>query len=188
MDDRENVKLYWERSESAIRETAYKYEKYCYTISYNILDSHDDAEESVNDTWFNAWKSIPPHAPAVLATFLGKITRRVSIDKWRKKTADKRGGGEMALALEELDECIGDGTNIEKEVEKQALSKFIKRFVKSLPDTEQRVFVCRYWYMDSIEAIAEQFGFSESKVKSMLHRTRGKLRARLVKEGYSEID
>lgn len=184
MEDERIVGLYWERSEKAVEETAFKYGKYCYSIAYNILDSHADAEESVNDTYLDAWNSMPPHRPSVLSTFLGKITRRISIDKWRKRSADKRGGGELPLALEELNECIADGDSVEKEVEKQALTDVINAFIVSLPKTERQVFLCRYWYLDSVESICRQFGFSQGKVKSMLYRTRKRLRFQLIKEGF----
>lgn len=183
MDDKQIVELYWQRNESAIDETASKYGPYCHSIAYNILDNDADAEESVNDTYLDAWNSMPPHRPSILATFLGKITRRISIDRWRKRSAEKRGGGQITVVLDELEECLTDGKSVEQEVEAKILSEVINSFVKSLPDTEQRVFLCRYWYMDSIETISNEFGFSQSKVKSMLYRTREKLRARLIKEG-----
>lgn len=183
MDDKEIVELYWQRNESAIGETAARYGRFCHSIAFNILGNNEDAEESVNDTYLDAWNSIPPHRPSVLSTFLGKITRRVSIDRWRKRSAQKRGGGQIALALDELEECISGGKSVEQAVEAKLLSDVVNSFVKSLPDTERGVFLCRYWYMDSIESIAKEFGFSQSKVKSMLYRTREKLRARLIKEG-----
>lgn len=184
MDDNIIVDLYFQRSEKAIIETATKYGNYCYSIAYNILSSNEDAEESMNDTYNDAWNSIPPHRPSILATFLGKITRRISIDRWRKRNAEKRGGGEIPLVLDELQDCIANVTSVEEEYEKQHLSDVINTFVKSLPETEQKVFLCRYWYVDSISSISKQFGFSESKVKSMLLRTREKLRLVLIKEGF----
>lgn len=187
MEDSQIVDLYWDRSEKALDETATKYGKYCYSIAFNILDDPSDAEESVNDTYLGAWNSMPPHRPSILSTFLGKITRRISIDKWRKRNAGKRGGGEMPLVLDELSECIASKKDVEKEVEQQVLAEVINRFVCSLPHKEQQVFLCRYWYMDSIDSICKQFGFSGSKVKSMLYRTRAKLRATLEKEGFNEI-
>ncbi len=186
MDDELIVQLYWDRSESAIRETDRKFGSYCKSIAYNILQNIEDAEESVNDTYMDAWNAMPPHRPSILATFLGKITRRISIDRWRSQTRLKRGGGEITLALEELDECIAGSQNVEKEMERKELAQLINRFLDSLPATERRVFLSRYWYMDSIKDIAQNFGFSQSKVMSMLHRLRQKLRRRL-EEGYYEI-
>lgn len=183
MDDTQIVELYWARKEAAIEETETKYGSYCYSIAQNILHNPDDAKESVNDTWLDAWNSIPPHRPSVLSTFLGKLTRRISIDKWRRATAKKRGDGQLPLVLAELEDCISDGKSIEEETERKLLAEVIAAFVKSLPETEQKVFLCRYWYMDSVSSIATRFRFSESKVKSMLYRTREKLRVRLEKEG-----
>ena len=183
MDDTQIVELYWARKESAIEETAAKYGSYCRSIAGNILNNPDDAEECVNDTWLDAWNSMPPHRPSVLSTFLGKLTRRISIDKWRHVNAKKRGDGQLPLILSELEDCISDGTSIEEETERKLLAEVIAAFVKSLPETEQKVFLCRYWYMDSVGSIATRFRFSESKVKSMLSRTREKLRVRLEKEG-----
>lgn len=183
MDDRQIVELYWARKESAIEETAAKYGSYCYSIAQNILQNPEDATESVNDTWLDAWNSMPPHRPSVLSTFLGKLTRRISIDKWRRSTAKKRGNGQLPLVLDELEDCVSDGKSIEEETERKLLAEVIAAFVKSLPETEQKIFLCRYWYMDSVSSIATRFRFSESKVKSMLSRTREKLRVRLEKEG-----
>lgn len=183
MDDAQIVGLYWRRDESAITETALKYGSYCYAIAYQILGNNGDAEESVNDTYLDAWNSIPPHRPSVLSTFLGKITRRISIDRWRRHNAEKRGGGQIAVVLDELTECLSDGKSVEQAVEQQLLSEVISAFVKTLPDAEQRVFLCRYFYLDPVDEIARRFGFSVSKVKSMLFRTREKLRRKLRKEG-----
>ena len=184
VDDERIVALYWSRSETAITETASKYGDYLNNISYNILFNREDAQECVNDTYRNAWNSMPPHRPSILSTFLGKITRRISIDRWRKRNAEKRGGGELALALEELEDCVSGSGSVEGEMERRELVKLFHDFLNTLPATERRVFLCRYWYMDSIQTIALQFGFSQSKVTSMLHRTRAKLRVVLEKEGY----
>lgn len=183
MEDARIVDLYWARSETAINETSAKYGKYCYAIAQNILANAEDADESVNDTYLAAWNSIPPHRPSVLSSFLGKITRRISIDKWRVRSAEKRGGGEIVLALDELSDCVPSNTNVEQTVEAEELGKAIDRFVMALPIMERRVFICRYWYLDSIASICHQFGFSQNKVKVMLHRIRKDLRNFLEKEG-----
>ena len=184
MDDELIVQLYWDRSESAISETDRKYGAYCNSIAYGILQNKEDAEESVSDTYMDAWNSMPPHHPSILATFLGKITRRISIDRWRSKTRLKRGGGEIDLALEELEQCIAGGQSPEQEIEQEKLAQAINDFLDELPIQERRVFLARYWYMDSIREIAAHFKFSQSKVMSMLFRTRNKLRRQLEKEGY----
>ena len=183
MDDSKIVELYWDRSEQAIEETDRKYGKYCYRIAYNILASKEDSEETVSDTYMTAWGAIPPRRPSVLATFLGKITRHLSIDRWRTRSAYKRGGGQMVLALEELEECIASTEDVEQAYAKKELLAAYKRFIEKLPVTERRVFLLRYWYLDSVGDIAQKYGFSESKVKSMLHRTRQKLHRCLAEEG-----
>lgn len=183
MEDCKIVDLYWTRSECAIAETARKYGNYCYAIAYNILSNAEDADESVNDTYLGAWNSMPPHRPSILRTFLGKITRRISLKKWRDKNRMKRGGGEVALALDELNECIPSGCCVEDEIIVRELSEILNRFISELPETERQVFLCRYWYLDSIEKISLDFNFSSSKIKSMLHRTRAKLRSYLEQEG-----
>lgn len=184
MEDCQIVDLYWKRSEDAIKETAAKYGRYCYHIAYNILQDNRDAEESVNDTYLGAWNTLPPHKPAILSTYLGKLTRRISINLWKKNRTARRGGGEVPLALEELSECIPAENRVEYEIETAELSRAVNDFVMSLPLTERRVFVLRYWYLDPICEICDQFGFSQSKVKSMLHRIRHKLMLHLRKEGF----
>jgi len=181
-DDR-IVELYWARSESAIAETAAKYGNYCRSIAYNILYDNEDAEESVNDTYLDAWDSMPPHKPSALSTFLGKITRRISIDRWRHRHADKRGGGEMPLVLDELGDCAS-ADDVETAIEQKDMVRVITAFLDTLPSTERRVFLCRYWFMEPVSVIAVSFGFSESKTVSMLYRTRSKLRRLLESEGY----
>ncbi len=183
-DDDHIVELYFTRSESAIEETAAKYGDYCYSIAYNILYDKEDAEECVNDTYLDAWNSMPPHKPSILSTFLGKITRRISVDCFRRKHADKRGGGEMALVLDELGDCISDSTEVETVIEGAEMARLIREFLDRLPLTERRIFLRRYWYMDSVADIAGDYAFSESKTASMLHRIRKKLRMKLESEGY----
>ena len=183
MEDTQIVDLYFVRDEQAINETAYKYGKYLFTIANNILLSRPDAEEAVNDTYMGAWCSIPPHRPNRLSTYLGKITRRCSLEKWKASHAQKRGGGEVTLALEELEDCIPGKDSPQTQMEQKELIQSINAFIKTLPETEQRVFVYRYWYLTPVKSIAYDFGFSESKVKSMLSRTRTKLKHHLEKEG-----
>ena len=184
MDDELIVQLYWDRSENAISETDRKYGAYCNSIAYGILQSKEDAEESVNDTYMDAWNTMPPNRPSVLSTFLGKITRRISIDRWRIRSAKKRGGDEVTLALDELEECVSGSHDVELQAQHNELIATIHRFLDALPDTERRIFLLRYWYLEPIQSIAKQYKFSQSKVTSMLHRVRVKLRKQLEKEGY----
>ena len=183
MEDEKIIKLYFERDETALTKTAEKYGSYCYTIAFNVLGNEEDSRETVNDTYLETWNSIPPHRPSVLSAFIGKITRRLAISKWRKRTAEKRGGNEYELSLDELSECIADKSNTEKKLEDKEITALINKFLKELPETQRNVFICRYWYMDSVSSIAKEFRFSESKVKSMLMRTRQKLKQRLTEEG-----
>lgn len=183
MEDQGIVQLFFDRSEQAIVETDKKYGAYCYSIAYNILDNREDSEESVSDTYMEAWNTIPPRRPNFLNAFLAKITRHISIDRWRKLSAKKRGGGELILALEELEDCA-DEHSVESEFEKKEFTRVLNRFLSSLPETERNVFLCRYWYFDSIQTVSQVSGFSESKVTSMLHRLRGRLRKTLSEEGY----
>ena len=183
MEDSQIIGLYFSRDEQALGETASKYGVYCHSIAYRILESHPDSEEVVNDTYLNTWNSIPPTRPLSLSAYLGKITRRLALNRWRDSRTEKRGGGEPALALEELEGSIGDRSSVEAVLENKELSACINRFVRDLATTEQRIFVLRYWHLYSIRDIAEKYHYSESKVKSMLSRTRQKLRKHLAKEG-----
>ena len=183
MNDSQIVALFLDRDQRAIEETAAKYGKYCYSIAYRILQNREDAEEAVSDTYLGAWATIPPHKPVKLNTFLGKIARRTALKRWEKNRTGKRGGGEVELALDELSEYVGDGSTPEDHLEKQELTMILNEFLRKLPQTERQVFVCRYWYFDPIADIAKQFGFSQSKVKSMLSRTRKKLCTTLQREG-----
>lgn len=182
MEDSRIVELYWERSQQAISESVEKYGSYLDRIAYNILFDREDAEECVSDTWLDAWNAMPPHRPSVLSAFLGKITRRISIDRWRRKHAEKRGGGELMLALEELADCVSGKDDVQDELQRRELTERLQAFLDALPVTERRVFLCRYWYVEPVRSIALRFGFSESKVTSMLYRTRQKLRTQLEQE------
>lgn len=183
MEDAEIVDLYLSRSEEAIGETAAKYGGYCYSIAMNVLENPEDAEESVSDTWFSAWNSIPPQRPSILSAFLGRITRNLSIDRWRQRQAFKRGGGTVRLALEELGECVSGVGSLENDAIRRETLASIHQFLSELTPVERSVFVCRYWYLDTSQEIAEKSGFSRGKVRSMLHRIRKKLNAHLEEEG-----
>ena len=183
MDDRRIVELYWERNECAIEKTKSKYGRYCYAIAYNILNCREDAEECENDTYLEAWNSMPPERPSPLSGFLGMLTRRISLDRWRKKQSQKRGGGEVTLSFDELETCIPSGQSIDEEIETARVAAVLNSFLETLPEIEGDVFVRRYWYFDSVKAIAARYGFGQSKVKMMLKRTRDSLRKKLEEEG-----
>lgn len=183
MEDRQIIDLYWRRSESAISETAVKYGNYLHAIAYNILTSREDAQECVSDTYLAAWNRLPPQRPAILSAFLGKITRYISISRWRRRSADKRGGGEMPIALEELEACVADGMDVEAAYQRKETVAAVNRFLDTLGDEERNIFLRRYWFLDSAQDIAARYGISQSKVSTTLHRTRTKLRGCLEKEG-----
>ena len=182
MDDERIVDLYWKRDETAINETKAKYGNYCYSIAYNILKNYEDAEECENDTYLEAWRTIPPQKPKILSAYLGTITRRKSIDKWRRKTADKR-DGEIQLSLQEFEYYLSDDKSINDEIIAEEMAKKISEFLRTLPEKECNVFLRRYWYFDSITEICNRYGYGQSKVKMMLKRTREKLFSYLEKEG-----
>ena len=181
-EDQKIIDLYWNRSENAITETAVKYGRYCTSIAYGILKSREDAQECVSDAYLMAWNAIPPRRPADLGTYLGKITRNLSIDRLRTRNRDKRGGGEMPLALEELEEVVVGSDSPENEAIRKELAASMNRFLGELTVQERYVFVRRYWYLDSLADIAKNTGFSGSKVASMLFRLRGRLKKQLIKE------
>ncbi len=183
MEDNQIIELYWNRSEAAISETMAKYGKFCRIIAYHILYDEQDAQECANDTYLAAWNSMPPHRPSVLPAFLGKITRGIAIDRWRMLSAAKRGGGEVSLALDELEDCVASGHDVERRAEEKEMISAINRFLSTLSRDERDVFVCRYFFLLSVAEICDRFGFSQSKLKSMLSRTRKKLRVKFEKEG-----
>lgn len=184
MEDNQIVTLYWQRDENAIRQTEKKYQRYLSTIAYHILADMEDSKESVNDTYLKAWYSIPPHKPNVLATYLGKITRQLSIDIFRKKHRAKRQASEYALSLTELEECVSGVNVTDESIDLYLLAEAINTYLGRLSPEARNTFVGRYYYMDSLREVAAYYGFSVSKVKSMLHRTRMGLKAYLEQEGF----
>ena len=185
MEDDKIVSLYWERNESAITETQQKYSRYLTKIAMNILYNHEDSEETVNDTYIKAWNTMPPHKPCTLSLFLGKITRQLSIDRWRSRTREKRGGTEYAVSLDELSECVSGSDDTAQATELKLLAAAISTYLRNISEEKRCVFIWRYYYCDSVKDIAQHLGASESKVKSMLHRTREGLKAHLESEGYT---
>lgn len=183
MDDKEILELYITRSEQAISETSQKYGRYCHYIAYSILQNDEDSKECVNDTYLQAWNSIPPQHPNRLQTFLGKITRNLSINKWEKRSAEKRGAGQVPMILDELAECVSSNENTAQTVEDVVIREVLNQFLENLPAETRKIFVRRYWYMSSVKEIAEEYNLSQSKVAVTLFRTRGKLKVALEKEG-----
>lgn len=184
MEDSEILTLYRQRSERAIVETAGKYGAYCGAIARRILQNSEDTEECLSDTWLHAWNRIPPDEPNPFSVYLGRLTRWLGLSRLRDQKRLRRGGGEATLALEELDSSLASPFDIQSLAEYHELTAAIDRFLDALPETERRVFLCRYWYLAGIGEIAERFGFSRAKVKSMLLRCRRKLKQQLLEEGY----
>lgn len=182
MNDENIVDMFWQRSEEAIEETDKLYGRYFHYIANGILRSDEDSKEIVNDTYHKAWNSIPPARPISLKAFLGRITRQLSLNRLERNMAQKRGGGELILVFDELSEVI-PAESEEKTIESEELTRLINSFLRSLPLETRRVFIRRYWHMASVSDISKDFSISESKVKSMLFRTREKLRKYLIKEG-----
>ncbi|MEZ3427148.1 MAG: sigma-70 family RNA polymerase sigma factor [Lachnospiraceae bacterium] len=187
MHDDKIVSLYFARDEAAIRETEQKYGKYLLKVAYNILHDYEDCRESVNDTYLNAWKSIPPQKPDILSTYLAKITRRISIDILRKKSRGKRLPSEYTVSLSELADTLKSSSTTEQEIDARLLAKAINDFLKTLPCQTRDIFICRYYFADSIKSIAAFSHMGESKIKSLLYRTRNKLRLYLEEEEFYEI-
>lgn len=184
MEDQQIVELYWQRDQMAIDATERKYGKYLTKVAYHILCDLEDCAESVNDTYMAAWNAMPPHRPQSLCAFLSKLTRRISIDLLRKKQSAKRGGGEYALSLEELNQCLSGGSDPEEAVNSRELVRSIEKFLCSLPEKTRNVFIGRYFYMDSVKEVAHYCGLSESNTKVLLYRTRIALGEYLKEEGY----
>ena len=184
MDDREIIQLYWERNDGAIPATAEKYGNYCASIAGNILGNPEDAKECVNDTYLRAWNAIPPHRPDSLPTFLGRITRNLSLNRFKHLTAEKRGGGQTPLVLDELSDCISGRDDVEQQFTRRELIGAINGFLAELPPEKRRVFLWRYWYFDSVSEIAARLGATENSVSVTLHRLRVKLRGYLSERGF----
>lgn len=185
MEDEKIVALYWDRNETAISETQTKYDRYLTKIAYNILNDTEDSRESVNDAYLAAWNSMPPQKPAVLSTYLGKLTRRISIDRFRYRNRDKRSASQYALSLSELDECVSGGNTTEETVNLKLLGEAIGQYLRTLPEETRTVFIGRYYYLDSVKEVAAYCRITESKCKTLLHRTRLGLRDYLTKEGFA---
>lgn len=183
MNDSEILDLYFARSEQAIVQTDAKYGPYCFSIANHILSNPSDAEESVNDTWLTAWNAIPPTRPQQLGTFLGRLTRNLAIDRWRKNTAGKRGSGETQVLLDELEDCVSGAESPEAEFLHKELSAALNRFLHRLPEQDRAVFLLRYYHSLAHLEIARKTGLSPNQVKYILKRTRTALAAALKKEG-----
>ena len=181
MEDMEIIDLFWKREESAIQELENKYFGYCYKIAWNLLANREDAEECLNDTWFAAWRRMPPHRPAILSAFVGKITREFAIDSFRKKRAAKRGMLYREDVCGEMDE-LNFSYTVDEQMAQKELVRVIEQFLFKLRETDRDIFIRRYWYLDSIKEIAKRHGVTEGCVKTNLCRNRKKLYHKLKQE------
>lgn len=177
MEDYQIVDLYWERKERAIAETQVKYGKMLHSLSYSLLYSHEDAEECVNDTYLGAWNAMPDARPMYLGPFLSKITRRLSIDRWRHTHREKRGG--VTVLTEELTDCIPDSNTPAEEYQRGLLRGELNAFLRTLTEEKRAIFVRRYFFAQPVSVIARELGIGEGKVKVVLHRLREQLKVRL---------
>lgn len=185
MEDSKIVDLFWARDEQAVEESQRAYGGYCFSVAQGILDDPQDAEEVVADTWLHAWNSIPPERPKFLKQYLAKLARNLALSLWRTRTAQKRGGAQLELTLEELGECIPSSATAHGYLEGQELKKSINAFLSAQPRRERNVFLRRYFYLEETAQIATRYGLSETNVFQILSRTRRKLKKYLKKEGYA---
>lgn len=183
MDDQEIIARFFARDEEGLTAARARYEPYCAAVARSLLNDPRDQEECLSDTWLRAWNAIPPQRPRSLGAFLAKITRNLAINRLRDGNAQRRGGGQVPLALEELGECVSPEGSPEEELDRQAAVEALDRFLDGLPPLQREIFLRRYWYLDSIEDIARRAGWSKSRVTTTLHRLRVRLRAHLIQEG-----
>lgn len=181
MDDQAIIALFWARDEMAIGETKAKYGRLCRGIARNILGNEEDAEECENDTYLKTWQAIPPQRPAVLPAYLGRIARNIALNRWKAGRADKRGGGEVPLSLDELGDCVSGRED--PDLDEGEVLAAIERLLDSLEQADRLVFLLRYWQLEPVTAIARRMAWSESKVTSRLFRLRKRLKSQLEKEG-----
>lgn len=183
-NDETIVDMYWQRNEEAIQVTDKKYGKFLFTIANNIVHDRLDSEECVNDTYLGVWNKIPPAKPNVFKMFIAKITRNISIDRFRSKNAQKHVPSEMMTSLEELDGCLACDLTVEEEYEVRELSRVLNSYLRTLNGRNEFIFVCRYYFSDTIATIAAMLRISEATVYNALAKMRAELRKCLEQEGY----
>ena len=184
MDDNQIIELFFARDEAAIEAAGQEYGAYCASIARGILGDQGAAEECVNDAWLKCWQSIPPQRPRSLKSFAGRIVRNLALSTLRSENAQKRGGGQVQLALDELGEVVSGGDTPEGALDRQAFRAALDGFLDALPERNRNLFLRRYWYLDSVETLAKRFGMSQTQVTTTLHRIRQKLRVHLGQEGF----
>ena len=183
MEDHKIIELFFARSEEAIAQVREKYGPMCRKIAANMLKNAEDVEECVNDALLALWNAIPPARPQLLRPYIARISRNQAKNRLVYNKAQKR-STEMAVSLEELDDCLASPGSVEQELEGRELTRVIEAFLLTLDPDSRNMFLRRYWFYDSVEEIASGFGVSKNNVKVRLFRAREKLRAHLVQEGY----
>ncbi len=183
MNDTLILELFRKRDEQAIAKLAKKYGKLCIYIARNILSQHEDAEECVNSAYFETWNHIPPDNPDNLQAYVCRIVRNISINRLEYNNAEKR-NPQVTVSIDELSECIPDKSDPQEKLSAEEIGKLLSCFLREQDEKYRKVFVRRYWYGDSISAIAEFYGMKEKTVATYLFRTRKKLKIFLQKEGY----
>lgn len=184
MEDKRIIALFWSRDEMAIEAAEKAYGGLCRRVADNILPNVQDAEECVNDTWLHSWNSMPPQRPKFLAAFLCRITRNLAFNRYKQLHAGKRGGGEAALVLEELAECVSGREDVESVLERELLVAAVNEFLAGLPERKRDIFLRRYWYADSVADIAACYRMTPGSVSAALSRMREKLRRHLTERGF----
>lgn len=182
MDDKQIIDLYFSREEQAIQETDYMYGSFCRRIAMNILSIREDAEECVNDTYFSVWSQIPPTIPESFKAFLGRITRNISISRFRAMRAKKRYNGAEVL-LSELNDCIPSSESVEEQIEAKQLSEYISAWLDSLSDEDEALFVRRYWFGDAVQDLADKCGIKPAQMAQRMLKLRRSLKAVLEQRG-----
>jgi len=185
LTDEEIIALYWNRQEKAIEATDHKYGKYLYMIAYNIIRDELDCEECLNDTYLGTWNSIPPKRPTAFQVFLSKIMRNTALGRFRKANASKRIPPEIIVSLDELDECANFEPGEDEKYFINELGKILNSYLRTLTDRQTFIFVCRYYYSDSVVNIAKMLELSENTILRDLSKIRKGLKERLEKEGYT---
>ncbi len=185
MTDQAIIELYWRRDEAAIIASDEKYGRYCLAVAGNILPQREDAEECVNDTWLRAWQAMPPEKPRILQMFFARITRNLAISRWRALHAERRGGGEIALVLDELRECLPADREVEDTAAAREMLRTLNRLLGALPERERGIFLRRYFFAEPTAQIAARYHITTQTALVILSRTRKRLRNALEKEGFA---
>lgn len=188
MEDNYIVNLFLKRDEDAIRLTQEKYNRYCYMIAYNILNNFEDSEECLNDTWLTAWNTIPPTIPVYLGVYVGKITRFKALKKYEYLCAEKRSQAECSPDNDELTDLLSCNTNVEDEIIAKDIVKNIESFLKGLSERDRNMFLQRYYYFYPVLDISKHYGVKPNYVRTVLQRTRLKLKKYLNEMGYNFED